>query len=123
MSTEQSEVATSEAVSPFWPLVLMGGSLLVLLVSMLYGQIRQYSGASAEIAKREQAIQQTGGEVQKNLTILASGLLDLSRYDGEARAIVAKYEKMGIRFAPPAPAASGSAPAALPAPAPAPAKK
>ncbi len=100
MTTEISDVEASAAVSPFWPLVLMGGSLLVLLVSMLYGQIRQYSAASTEIAKRELAIQQNGGEIQKNLTILAGGLVELSRYDSEARAIIAKYEKMNIRFAP-----------------------
>ena len=91
--------------SVFWPVLLLGVSLLMVLAWEIW--IGADTRRSAQQLQDQQVrVVDQSKQVQQNLEKLVRGLVDLAQTDEEARKLVNKF---GIKVtSPPAPAASPS---------------
>jgi hypothetical protein len=90
----QEEHAT--LFSPFWPLCLMALSLTAFLSWQVTVAAQQYI-ASLRLADQQALLAGQAAQAEGKLQAMMMDLLDLSKTDADARAIVSKY---GIKFNP-----------------------
>jgi len=87
--------------TPFWPLCLMAVSLATFLGWQVTISVQQYIGL-VRLADQQTVLTQQAVQAESKLQAMMMDLLQLSKTDADARAIVGKYN---IKFNPAAPAA------------------
>ena len=85
--------------TPFWPLCLMAVSLAVFLGWQVTMAARQYV-ALLRLADQQTVLAGQAAQAEGKLKAMMMDLLELSKTDADARAIVSKY---GIKFNPATP--------------------
>ncbi|MFA4943254.1 MAG: hypothetical protein WC789_00960 [Lentisphaeria bacterium] len=102
-TTPETTAAAWEGRSPFWPLLLLGAALLLLLVDRGYAEWRQHQflAAQAQSPRTILAAEQT----RQQLLQLRQAILELAQASPAARQLAERY---GL---------AGSAPAITPPPA------
>lgn len=80
----------SPKFSPFLPILLCAIALLVVLVWQFL-QVREQRAALARVEKSREATVRDAQSVQGELQRLAVGLVELSKTDPQAKALVDKY--------------------------------
>jgi hypothetical protein len=92
--------------TPFWPLCLLALSFLAFLGWQATTAAQQYIGL-VRLADQQTVLAGQAAQAESKLQAMMMDLLELSRTDADARAIVGKY---GIKFSP----SPASAPSNLP---------
>lgn len=82
--------------TPFWPLCMMAASLAIFLGWQVTVAARQYI-ASLRLADQQTLLMGQAAQAESKLQAMMMDLLELSKRDPDARAIVAKYD---IKFNP-----------------------
>ena len=82
--------------TPFWPLCLMAVSLAAFLGWQVTAAARQYVGL-VRLADQQAVLAGQATQAEAKLQAMMMDLLELSKTDADARAIVSKY---GIKFNP-----------------------
>ena len=92
--------------SVFWPVLLLGLSLLIVLTWEI--SIGASTRRSAQTVQDQQVrLVDQAKQVQQNLEKLVRGLVELAKTDEEAKKLVTKF---GIKITPPAQPAPGASP-------------
>jgi len=87
--------------TPFWPLCIMAASLALFLGWQVTAAVRQYI-AFLRLADQQTVMAGQATQTESKLQAMTMDLLELSKTDTDARAIVSKYN---IKFNPAQPPA------------------
>lgn len=96
--TSAGEAQTEKTYSGFWPLVMVASSIIVILGWNLVMALQQRSDA-ARVHVQQEVLAAQATQAEARLKAMMDDLLELSKTDPEAVAIVKKY---GIKYNPPA---------------------
>ena len=113
---EPVHVEIEQRFNGFWPVLLMGVSLLVVLSWEIWIGASTRRGAQQTQDQQVRLVDQSK-QVQQNLEKLVRGLVDLAKTDEEAQKLVTRF---GIKVNNPSVPATGSAASASPSPSPTP---
>lgn len=116
MSVTRPTPSPQPALNAFWPLLLLGVSLGIILVWNVILGTREFYAARSMNDRLGEGLRQAA-QTEENVKALFMDLLTLSATDPEAKALVEKYN---VRYTPPtapAPATPPRQPAVTAAPA------
>jgi len=106
-STPDFEFESSQSMSAFLPLALLGVSLAIVLIFQVSVLLPQRTLLQQALTQSEQGVEQSK-QVQAGLQRLVMDLVNSSADDKDAQAIIAKYGIQVTGGAAPAPAPAAS---------------